>query len=122
MTDLKKYAQVKVTPSDITILTVTNPLSVVPKYVHITCAHDSAPYASNGYLKELWATPKQGGSLGTNGSNGVNTYRLFTPVSQIPTSIEKFYLSSDTISFYKANGSISGRWHTDTEYTVHIYA
>jgi hypothetical protein len=59
---------------------------------------------------------------GTNGSDGSFYAKFLQPVNQTPTSIDKFYLSSTEISIYKGNGSASGRWHTRTEYTVHIYA
>lgn len=117
-----KYAQVKVTPSVITMLSAQNPLEVAPKYVHVTCDHESAPYTVNGYLKEMWLNNDLGMSIGTNGSTGGNTYGTFNAVQQTPTQINTFYLSDTEISIYKSYGSISSRWHTETEYTVHIYA
>ena len=119
--DFTKYVEVKVTPSTTQMLSVINPLGVVPKYVHITCGCNSAPYTNVGYLRELWATQIIGGAIGTNGKGNVicNNHK---PVNQTPTADEEYYLSDDALSFYKSNGSVSGRWHTETEYTVHIYA
>lgn len=117
-----EYAEVKVTPSTITMITVQNPLGIVPKYVHITCEHDSAPYTIDGYLREVWLSQKEGMMYGTNGSDGSYHGKFLRPVNQSPTSTETFYLSSTEISIYKGNGAVSGRWRTDTEYTVHIYA
>ena len=122
MKDLKKYAQIKVTPSSTSILTVSNLLGVIPKYIHITCPHDSAPYSSYGYIKEVFASQLFGAYIGTNGSTGRNAYNAYYPKAQTPTSQQDYYLSDSEISFYKGSGSVSGRWHTDTEYTVHIYA
>lgn len=117
-----KYAQVKVTPSVITMLSAQNPLGVAPKYVHVTCDHESAPYTVNGYVKEMWLNNDFGMSIGTNGSNGGNTYDQFNAVQQTPTQADTFYLSDTEISIYKSAGAVSGRWHTGTEYAVHIYA
>lgn len=120
--DFTKYAEVKVTPSTTQMLSVINPLGVVPKYVHITCGYNSAPYTNNGYSRELWATQIIGGVIGTSGSDGGVIYNVRKPVNQTPTAIEEYYLSDDALSFYKSKGTVSGRWHTETEYTVHIYA
>ena len=122
ISDLTKYAQVKITPSTINILSVQNPLGIVPKYIHITCDNDSAPYLSNGYIREFQSSQWLGHEIGTNGSNGTLLQHPFYPVSETPTAVNRFHLSESIIEIYKGNGSISGRWHTGTEYTVHIYA
>ena len=120
--DFTKYAQIKATPSAEKMLSVQNPLGIIPKYVHIACDHDSVPYTTNGYLKELWLNDSFGMGVGTNGSTGVNSYGGYKTVSQTPTQNEAFYLSVSEISIYKGSGTVSNRWHTGTEYTVHIYA
>lgn len=117
-----KYAQVKVIPSDITMLSIQNPLGITPKYVHITCEHGSAPYTVNGYVEEVWLSQKAGAMLGTNGGDGSHYSKFFHSVNQTPTRADTFYFSDEAINIYKGNGSASGRWHTGTEYTVHIYA
>lgn len=119
---LQSYASVKVTPSANTILTATNPLGVIPKYIHITCEHNSAPYSENGYLIEGWLTGEYGSFFGKNGSTGANSVTHSVLVNQTPAAVQTHYISADTISIYKGNGTVSGRWHTGTEYTVHCYA
>lgn len=117
-----KYASVKVTPSSTAKLSVENPLGVVPKYVHVTSEHDAAPYTAKGYARECWLADFRGSLYATNGSTGEDMTNIMSPVQQAPTAVQTYYFGADTVEIYKGTGSVSGRWHTSTEYTVHIYA
>lgn len=119
---LSQYASAKATPSATTILSVTNPLGVMPKYVHIECDTDSAPFTSNGYVREAALTDSFGYCYTTNGSSGGLTGYVYSPVSDTPTAVNTFRITADVIEVYKGTGSITSRWETNTEYTIHVYA
>lgn len=121
--NFSEYASVKITPDNVNLLSVTNPLEVVPKYVHIECDATSPIYDTAwGYLREVWLTTYHGVNQGSNGSTGGITSNFLTRVNTTPTAVATYYMDADRIDVYRGSGAVSGKWSTSTEYTIHFYA
>lgn len=121
--NLTRYMKVKAIPSSEQILTVSNPLNIIPKYVHVDCPKTSAAYLNAGYIHEVFlADGFYGVYCDTNGSDNSPRSTRANQVFTLPTAQQRFYLGDQEVSIYKSSGSVSGRWNTNTEYTVHIYA
>ena len=111
----------KIYPSTITMLSIANPTNQIPKLVHVSCDPTSEAVTVNGYVCEAWYIPEFGIIQTRNGSNGENFANWLTPVNVTPTAQNTYHLSNSVIELYKASGSITGRWNTNTEYTIEIY-
>lgn len=118
---LERYAAVRFTPTDQRNVTVSNPLGVVPKYVHITAPHDSTAY-NRGFYREGWLITTIGGMYNTNGSTSGEILSSFLPVNETPTVIETYYATSQEIVIKAGNAAVSNKFDTNTEYTFHFYA
>lgn len=118
---LSNCVTVKGTPSAITMLSVSNPTGQIPKLVHVKCPSESTPVTDKGWVLECWYTPDCGILNTKNGSSGVATGYYQTSVQQTPTAVNNYCLTASTIELYKGTGSATGKWSTDTEYTVEIY-
>lgn len=111
----------KATPASVSVFEIANQTGTMPKLVHISCSSDSHAIINNGYVVEAWYTQNFGTMATRNGSNGGNVLYWQYPENQIPTARDKYYLSENTIVLNQGNATSTGRWSTQTEYSVEIY-
>ena len=119
--ELSQYRQVKVTPDNSGYLTVSNPLSIEPKIIIISCAADSD--AATGTNKLIEGIVKLFGGIAAGGIGYYNTSMTYVTSSY---KCEDNSTSNAIVGIYDGNIRINRYtaailWSTETEYTLDIY-
>ena len=110
----------KTTPTSDDQFSMENPTGVIPQFIHISCKHDAAPYTEYGYAREAWILPQYGIIITTNGSSGTDALYASYPTDTMSVTNQRHKITETTIDIRKS-ATITGRWHTSTEYTIEIY-
>ena len=113
--EFTQYIKISATPETVTAFTITNPLGVIPKYVHIECPN----ITSGTDLREAHLTPSYGAGFYVS-SGGVPSSGAYKPTETASVNSE-FYFTASELKI-RAQGSGTGRWRTTEPYDIHLYA
>ena len=118
--ELSQYAQRKITPDTEMYVMFSNPLTIRPKVIFVSCADDSdaatnQAYFFDGVLK-LFGTG--GGQMVYKNANDLNTTGGFFVQDDV-TSNARVGMYNGDIRINRVSGS--AKWSTTTEYTFDIY-
>lgn len=114
---LTQYATTTFLPEGSTnILTVSNPLGVVPKLVRVRTEDRSI-----GGMFDLVVIDELGAGAYT-GAGGDEFYAIWKPITESIGTLPRRYLFTDSAIEIQRGGSATGRWLAGITYTVHIYA
>ena len=117
--ELSQYRQVKVTPYATTYLMTSNPLSIRPKIIIISCDDDSPAATTNTNLIEgiIKLYGISGGAVAYKNTSGNYTNGGYL-VEDDSTSNGRCGIYDGDIRINRVAGTT---WSTSTEYTLDIY-
>ena len=114
------YAVASVTPErDTNIISVTNPLGVVPKLVHVRTT-DRPVTSDESCIYEFVLLPNIGASMYRYNSN--DNARQAAPTAETPasSSYRQYRLTANTIEIVRA--TIGSVWRAGVTYSFNFYA
>ena len=118
--ELTQYAQRKITPNTLNYVEISNPLTVRPKIIIVSCADDSyAATTQNRYFDGVFKLFGTGGGQAVYiNSSLANTSASFM-IDDGSTSNNRIGVSNGIIRINRSSSAVG--WSTETEYTFDIY-
>lgn len=113
--EFTQYIKISATPEAISAFTLTNPLGVIPKYVHIECPN----ITSSTDLREVHLTPSYGAGFFVSAGGDLSS-SSYKP-TEATSGISQYYFTANEIKV-RSTGAGSGRWRITEPYDVHFYA